>query len=286
MDAMRRRSADGARESAQRAAHCLAGDPRVRLIYGFGSTFQPDRATVRDIDLAILTDPPLTLEELTKRQADVMSVTGAPIDLVSLNDASIVLAHEIVESGVCLYARTPDVETELVTRVRTRYWDFRPYRDEQWRLAGERLAGADLVLRPDAIRERLLRLEEVISRLEELRRLDARALREGFRDAWAVERGLQLGAEIVFDIGNHILSAHFGVSAQDYEDIIAQLGAHNVIGAPLLEELKGLGGFRNILVHGYLRVDPDRVARSLQVSPTRFSEFARAVRAWLEKTAG
>jgi predicted nucleotidyltransferase len=140
MDAMRRRSADGARESAQRAAHCLAGDPRVRLIYGFGSTFQPDRATVRDIDLAILTDPPLTLEELTKRQADVMSVTGAPIDLVSLNDASIVLAHEIVESGVCLYARTPDVETELVTRVRTRYWDFRPYRDEQWRLAGERLA--------------------------------------------------------------------------------------------------------------------------------------------------
>jgi len=36
------------------------------------------------------------------------------------------------------------------------------------------------------------------------------------RDAWARERGLQLGAEIVLDVGNHILSAHFGVSAQDY----------------------------------------------------------------------
>jgi uncharacterized protein YutE (UPF0331/DUF86 family) len=127
-----------------------------------------------------------------------------------------------------------------------------------------------MVLRPEAIRERLLRLEEVISRLEELRRLDARALREAFREAWAVERGLQLGAEIVLDVGNHIrsahflsahfLSAHFGVSAQDYEDIITQLGVHNVIGASLREELKGLGGFRNILVHGYLRVDPDRVA--------------------------
>src|SRR4029450_7480467 len=43
-----------------------------------------------------------------------------------------------------------------------------------------------LVFRPGAIRERLLRLEEVIPRLEELRRLDARALREGFREAWAV----------------------------------------------------------------------------------------------------
>jgi len=131
-----------------------------------------------------------------------------------------------------------------------------------------------------------LRLEEVISRLEELRRLDARALREGFRDVWAVERGLQLGAEIVLDVGNHILSASFGVSAQDYDDIIAQLGVHNVIGASLREELKGLGGFRNILVHGYLRVDPDRVAHFLEVNPSRFSEFARVVRAWLEKTAG
>ncbi len=59
-----------------------------------------------------------------------------------------------------------------------------------------------------------------------------------------------------------------------------------MIGASLREELKGLGGFRNILVHGYLRVDPDRVAHFLQVSPSRFSEFARVVRAWLEKTAG
>jgi uncharacterized protein YutE (UPF0331/DUF86 family) len=143
-----------------------------------------------------------------------------------------------------------------------------------------------MVLRPEAIRERLLRLEEVISRLEELGRLDTLALREGFRVAWTVERGLQLGAEIVLDIGNHILSAHFGVSAQDYEDIIAQLGAHSVIGASLRDELKGLGGFRNILVHGYLRVDPDRVAHFLQVSPSRFSEFARAVRGWLEKTVG
>ena len=140
MDPRRRRSAIGARESAERAARYLAGDPCVQLVYGFGSATQRERATVRDVDLAILTDPPLTLEDLTKRQADVISLTGVPIDLVSLNDASIVLAHEIVESGTCLYARTPDAETEFVTRARARYWDFRPYRDEQWRLAGERLA--------------------------------------------------------------------------------------------------------------------------------------------------
>src|SRR2546422_8544414 len=68
MDPRRRRSAIGARESAERAAHYLAGDPCVQLVYGFGSATQRDRATVRDVDLAVLTDPPLTLEDLTKRQ--------------------------------------------------------------------------------------------------------------------------------------------------------------------------------------------------------------------------
>ena len=57
--------------------------------------------------------------------------------------------------------------------------------------------------------------------------------------AWSLgqrnARGLQLGAEILFDVGNHILSAHFGVSATDYEDIIVQLGSHGVIDASLRE---------------------------------------------------
>jgi uncharacterized protein YutE (UPF0331/DUF86 family) len=140
-----------------------------------------------------------------------------------------------------------------------------------------------VVLRPEAVRERLLRLEEVISRLEELRRAAPGAPPGSFRDAWACERGLQLGAEILFDVGNHILSAHFGVAAQDYEDIVAQLGAHGVIEAGLRERLRGLGGFRNVLVHGYLRVDPARVADLLARAPTDFSEFAAAIRAWLAR---
>ncbi len=140
-----------------------------------------------------------------------------------------------------------------------------------------------MVLRPDAVRERLLKLEEVISRLKEI---EPRALREDFRHAWAAERGLQLAAEIIFDVGNHILSAHFGISAEDYEDIIAQLGATRVIDAAMHDRLKGLGGFRNILVHGYLRVDPGRVAEFLTKAPSDFSDFARAVRQWLTATAG
>jgi uncharacterized protein YutE (UPF0331/DUF86 family) len=101
--------------------------------------------------------------------------------------------------------------------------------------------------------------------------------------AWAIERGLHLGAEIVFDIGNHILSAHYGVSADDYEDILTKLATHGVIDPDLRERLRGLGGFRNVLVHDYLALDPERVGEAHRRAPERFSAFAAAVRAWLER---
>jgi len=140
-----------------------------------------------------------------------------------------------------------------------------------------------VVLRPEAVRERLLRLEEVISRLGELR--PARKNRS-FRDEWAIERGLQLGAEIILDVSNHILSAHFGVSAEDYEDVLRQLVRQGVLDEAMGSRLKGLGGFRNILVHGYLRVAPERVAEFLERAPQDFTDYARAVRRWLERFAG
>lgn len=141
-----------------------------------------------------------------------------------------------------------------------------------------------MVLRAEAVREGLLRLEEVITGLAELAQGDPRALRGGLRDAWAVERGLQLAAEISFDIGNHILSAHFGISARDYEDILARLGEVGVLDAALHDRLKGLGGFRNVLVHGYLKIDAARVLEALRRAPADFGDFARAVRAWLDRT--
>lgn len=139
-----------------------------------------------------------------------------------------------------------------------------------------------MVVRAEAIRARLLKLEEVTGHLVTLRELPAEETEGDFRDAWALERGLQLGAEVLFDVGNHLLSAHFGTAAADYEDILSQLGQRGVIDAELAIRLRGLGGFRNILVHGYLDLDADRVREHLQHAPEDFSAFARALREWLK----
>ncbi|MEA2627166.1 MAG: uncharacterized protein QOD06_3211 [Candidatus Binatota bacterium] len=131
---------DEAVAAAERAAAILASDPNVRLVYLFGSAADVARSAVRDVDLAVLTDVPMSLDRLLRLQADLRASVGAAIEIVSLNDPPVVLAHEIAETGRCLYAKDADVEVDFVTRARSRYWDFKPFLEEQWRVAGERLA--------------------------------------------------------------------------------------------------------------------------------------------------
>ena len=82
--------------------------------------------------------PPLGLDERLRLRADLVAATRAPIDLVPLGEASVALVFEVVDSGECLFARSPDIETEFALRARMRYLDYRPYLEQQWRTAGER----------------------------------------------------------------------------------------------------------------------------------------------------
>jgi uncharacterized protein len=129
-----------ARDRAERAARALAADERVKLVFLFGSAADPGRTiSVRDVDLAILTDRRLTLYELLDLKTDIAREAGGEVDLVLLNDAPVVLAHEVADTGRCLYANPPELETEFVTRARMRYFDFKWYLDQQWKTLGERL---------------------------------------------------------------------------------------------------------------------------------------------------
>lgn len=139
-----------------------------------------------------------------------------------------------------------------------------------------------MVFRDEAIRIRLGRLEEVISELGRLRSVGRESLRGSLTLMWAVERGLQLGAELMFDIGNHILSAVYGASPDGYGSIMPQLAQHGVLDTELQDRFEGLAGFRNILVHDYVRLDSKKVLDALERAPEDFSLFAQDIRKWLE----
>jgi predicted nucleotidyltransferase len=129
-----------ARARAERAARFLAQDPRIKLIFLFGSAADPDRQIpVRDVDLAILMEPPPEFWDFLKLSDRAAEAAGGDIDLVPLHEAGVVLVHEVAETGICLHSDPPERATEFVCRAIMRYLDFKYYLDQQWRITGERL---------------------------------------------------------------------------------------------------------------------------------------------------
>jgi uncharacterized protein YutE (UPF0331/DUF86 family) len=66
-----------------------------------------------------------------------------------------------------------------------------------------------MVFKATVIEERLKALAEALAHLHELKLLAYDPFHKEFRNLWSAERGFQIAAETLFDIGNHILSRHF-----------------------------------------------------------------------------
>ncbi len=140
-----------------------------------------------------------------------------------------------------------------------------------------------MVVREEALAERLAHLRATVARLRAAARAEAADWNDW--DEWALERGLQLAAQALFDIGNHVLAGAFSARPSDYAEIPAELARRGVIGENLEARLRGLAGFRNLLVHEYAKVDPGRVRTLLGSRLDDFNDFADAIETWTQGRA-
>ena len=86
----------------------------------------------------------------------------------------------------------------------------------------------------------------------------------------------------LLDAGAHVLSGHFKQSPREYFEIVPRLVQEGVLEPELGERLRGISGFRNILVHEYGSVDYGRVHHKLS-RLVDFSDFAAAIEDWLAR---
>lgn len=115
-----------------------------------------------------------------------------------------------------------------------------------------------------SLQDRLLRLRDYLGLLDEVKSQGLERYRRDPLLRGAGERYFQLSLEILLDIGSHVIAQH-GLSKPDtYADIFRVLADSDLIADDLYGELEGLAGFRNLLVHDYLRLDSNRVFQLLQ----------------------
>ncbi|MFQ6058747.1 MAG: DUF86 domain-containing protein [Anaerolineae bacterium] len=94
---------------------------------------------------------------------------------------------------------------------------------------------------------------------------------------------LQLAIQHVTDIGAHLLAGSGRAVPDDYREIILKLGRHRIIPYEFAERIAPMAGFRNILVHEYLTVDPTIVYDNLQHGLADFELFIEHIYDFLRR---
>ena len=120
------------------------------------------------------------------------------------------------------------------------------------------------------------RLDELSERLARLQPLGDRDRIEFDQDPYLrdiVERNLEIAARCCIDISHRIISPSRPARSP-------RLGG--VVPAGFARHLAPLAGFRNILVHEYMRLDWDQVVRALHRLED-LERFAALVRRWLRQ---
>ena len=86
------------------------------------------------------------------------------------------------------------------------------------------------------------------------------------------------------DIATHI-AASAGRDVPDYGSAIDRLAELKILSGRFASEFRAIAGFRNVVVQGYLDVDVTIVHQLLNQRLDDFVEFARLVKAYLDRAA-
>lgn len=132
------------------------------------------------------------------------------------------------------------------------------------------------------VRARLAVLEEYLRYLQEAASVDLAAFTADPRTWASAERFLQLAIEAILDIGTHCI-AELGLSRPErYADVLPALVDAGIIRPETGHALSSISGFRNLLVHDYMKVDRIRVHKFLNSRLQAFRDFAADVSGYLQ----
>jgi uncharacterized protein YutE (UPF0331/DUF86 family) len=117
--------------------------------------------------------------------------------------------------------------------------------------------------------------------LEELRVLgDFTRIETDLRERRFVERQLQLAIQAALDVASHIVSDERLAEPTSNADLFAALTNRGLLPRELGSALVKAAKFRNVLVHGYVDVDPALVRKVAENDLGDLEAFIAAVRAF------
>lgn len=132
---------------------------------------------------------------------------------------------------------------------------------------------------PDQAKVRAL-LDRLKGEIRDLRRLattDPESLPNDADRMKIVKYSFVVAIEITVDVAHHLTSTMRLRAPESYADAFAVLGESKILPPDLVDELAPMAGFRNLLVHGYARVDDAQVVTILLTRVDDLDRFIDAI---------
>ena len=121
------------------------------------------------------------------------------------------------------------------------------------------------------------KLDEYLGYLSEIQKVSKKQFVGDYHYFGLAERYLQLSIEIILDIGKLIIISERLRKPEDNQDIFAILAGQKIISGKLFQELSGIAGFRNILVHDYEKINREIVHQKLKENLSNFKDFKKEI---------
>lgn len=213
------------------------------------------------------------LSELTKR------LESETLDVVILNQASLLLKLQVIKYGQILYSRDERKRAAFEARAVMDYLDFRQMDDLQNQALSRRLRTPMLALDRDGIRQALGRLKGAATTLGEVLSPETspETLTTDMRARAVIERSLLLAIESLAQIATLIYAGQ-GINQPDsYSELLMPLGTREIVPRETTFHLDVLLGQRDALLR-----TPDLIAHGTLLDLARqslgeFTTFTSAI---------
>ena len=133
----------------------------------------------------------------------------------------------------------------------------------------------------DVVARRLLSLSESLRELERPEAGDATALAGNAVLRAAVERWLQVAIEACMDVAYHVVASQGWTPPESARAAFGALAAHGMLPSDLTHRLGSAAALRNVLVHDYVSIDLERLARIVRDDLGDLRDFARIASGWV-----
>jgi uncharacterized protein YutE (UPF0331/DUF86 family)/predicted nucleotidyltransferase len=246
----------------------LAGSLSTRTSFGHLS----------DVDIAILLMDQIKSDQFLDYQLYFFSelakrLDSDNIDVVILNQASLLLKLQVIKYGQILFSRDEKHRVSFETKAVMDYLDFKKFDEVQNQALSRRLYGQVLPVDKELLQRQLQQLGEATGILQSLSETQREEFTSDFRIYGLAERYLQLAIEACLFICGTLI-ASFGLRRPEaYHELLSIVAAQKIIPQELAYRLELLTNLRDSLVHDPGSIDHDALYEHIQQRLTDLQTF-------------